>query len=78
MVASASKLSTLAWWADTTVGADLGVVDATTDQVYAAIDWLAARQDAIEAKLARRHLATANPRRMALFDLSSSWLKGTL
>ena len=36
-----------------------------------------ARQDAIEAGLARRHLAPgANPRRMALFDLSSSWLEG--
>src|SRR2546422_3230004 len=42
------------------------------------MDWLAARQDAIEAKLAARHLAPgANPERMALFDLSSSWLEGT-
>ena len=48
------------------------------DEVYAAMDWLAARQDAIEARLARRHLAIeANPQRMALFDLSSSWLEGT-
>jgi hypothetical protein len=32
----------------------------------------------IERKLARRHLAPeANPRRMALFDLSSSWLEGS-
>ena len=36
------------------------------------------RQDAIEAGLARRHLAPEpNPARMALFDLSSSWLEGT-
>src|SRR5947209_15989073 len=42
------------------------------------MDWLAARQDAIERKLARRHLAPdANPARMALFDLSSSWLEGS-
>ena len=35
------------------------------------MDWLGHRQDAIEAKLARRHLAPeANPSRMALFDLS--------
>jgi transposase len=41
------------------------------------MDWLAARQDAIEAQLAARHLAPqANPGRMALFDLSSSWLEG--
>jgi len=73
----ASKLSTLTWWADTTLGPDLGVDGASTDQVYAAMDWLEARQDAIEAKLARRHLAPqANPSRMALFDLSSSWLEG--
>ena len=73
-----SKLSTLTWWADTTLGADLGVADASTDDICAAMDWLAGRQDAIEAGLARRHLAPdANPARMALFDLSSSWLEGS-
>src|SRR6266536_2703215 len=72
-----SKLSTLTWWPDVTLGADLGVDGATTDEVYAAMDWLAARQETIEARLARRHLApAANPQRMALFDLSSSWLEG--
>ena len=77
VVAPGSKLSTLAWWGDVTLGADLGLEDATTDEAYAAMDWLEARQDAIEGKLARRHLApAANPRRMALFDLSSSWLEG--
>jgi Transposase DDE domain len=77
VVAPGSKLSTLTWWNDVTLGPDLGVADATTDQVYAAMDWLEARQDAIEAKLARRHLApAANPQRMALLDLSSSWLEG--
>ena len=77
VVAPASKLSTLAWWADTTLGADLDVAGASTDGIYAAMDWLAGRQDAIEAKLAARHLAPeANPPRMALFDLSSSWLEG--
>jgi hypothetical protein len=73
-----SKLSTIAWWGDVTLGPDLGIQDATTDEAYAAMDWLQARQDAIEQKLARRHLApAANPSRMALFDLSSSWLEGT-
>jgi hypothetical protein len=73
-----SKLSTLAWWDDVTLGADLGIAGATTGEAYAAMDWLEARQDAIERKLARRHLApAANPRRMALFDLSSSWLEGS-
>ena len=73
-----SKLSTLAWWGDVTLGADLGIGDATTDEIYAAMDWLQSRQDAIETRLARRHLApAANPQRMALFDLSSSWLEGS-
>jgi hypothetical protein len=78
VVAPASKLSTLTWWADTTLGADLGVDGASTDDIYAAMDWLVHRQDDIEAGLARRHLAPdADPARMALFDLSSSWLEGS-
>ena len=78
VVSPASKLSTLTWWADTTLGADLGVAGASTDDIYAAMDWLAGRQDAVEAELARRHLAPEpNPARMALFDLSSSWLEGS-
>src|SRR6266704_5900455 len=78
VVKPGSKLSTLTWWGDTTLGADLGVAGATADDIYAAMDWLEDRQDAIEAELARRHLApAANPARMALFDLSSSWLEGS-
>jgi len=78
VVQPASKLSTLTWWAGVTLGADLGVADASTDDIYAAMDWLEHRQDAIEAELARRHLAPQpNPSRMALFDLSSSWLEGS-
>src|SRR5215469_7684239 len=73
-----SKLSTIAWWRDVTLGPDLGVEDATTDDAYAAMGWLQARQELIEKKLARRHLAPEpNPSRMALFDLSSSWLEGS-
>jgi len=73
-----SKLSTIAWWQDVTLGTDLHIEDATTDEAYAAMDWLQARQETIEGKLARRHLAPGpNPRRMALFDLSSSWLEGS-
>jgi hypothetical protein len=73
-----SKLATLSAWADSTIGTDLNVAGASTDEVYAAMDWLLARQDDIEAKLALRHLsAAANPSTMALFDLSSSWMEGT-
>ena len=77
IVRPSSKLSTLTWWADTTLGADLAVAEASTDDIYAAMDWLEDRQDAIEAELARRHLGPEpNPARMALFDLSSSWMEG--
>src|SRR5450631_3556782 len=73
----ASKLATTGWWTGTTLADDLGVADASTDEVYAAMDWLAARQDTIETKLAGTHLAgAANPDRLALFDLSSSWVTG--
>jgi len=69
----ASKLSTQRWWNDTTLGVDLGVCDASSDEVYAAMDWLGKRQDDIEAALAKRHLADGAT---AMFDLSSSWLEG--
>ena len=52
----ASKLSTAGWWDDVTLGGDLGVAGASTDDIYAAMDWLTARQDDIEKQLAARHL----------------------
>jgi hypothetical protein len=77
VVRPGTKLATARGWSDTTLGQDFGVGDASTDEVYAAMDWLLQRQDSIEATLAARHLAPAsNPSRMALFDLSSSWMTG--
>jgi hypothetical protein len=77
VVRPASKLDTRAWWPDTTLGADLGIADASTGEIYAAMDWLAGRQDSIERKLAAKHLGPqANPSKMALFDLSSTWMTG--
>ena len=77
VIRPASKLSTLAWWPDTTLGVDLGVTGACTDEAYAAMDWLAGRQDGIEKQLAARHLdPSVNPARIALFDLTSSWVTG--
>ena len=69
----ASKLATTRWWAGTTLAADLGVAGASTDEVYAAMDWLGTRQAGIEVALARRHL---EPGGMVLYDLSSSWMEG--
>jgi hypothetical protein len=73
-VAPRTKLATLAWWDDVTLGADLGIADVPRDRVYAAMDWLLARQDDIEAQLARRHLSAGG---IAMFDLSSSWVEGS-
>ena len=70
----ASKLATTRWWASTTLGPDLGVEGASTDDVYAAMDWLFSRQGDIEVALARRHLA---PGGRVLYDLSSSWVEGS-
>lgn len=69
-----SKLAATRWWADSTAGADLGIADASTDEVYAALDWLGGRKEPIEAALAARHL---HPGRRVLFDLSSSWMHGS-
>jgi DDE family transposase len=69
----ASKLSAISWWDDVTLGADLGVAGASADEVYAAMDWLASRQDGIEKQLAARHLREGG---IAMFDLSSSWVEG--
>jgi hypothetical protein len=70
-----SKLSTVQWWqeGDTTLGTDLGVADCSTDEVYAAMDWLVDQQKNIEAQLAKRHLCAGG---IAMFDLSSSWVEG--
>ena len=74
VVRPASKLATVDWWADVTLGHDLGVSNASTDEVYAAMDELLTRQDDIQAELARRHLSEGG---IAMFDLSSSWMEGT-
>ena len=71
------KLATLSWWKDTTLYEDLGLEEVSTDEAYAAMDWLYERQDAIERALARRHLSVSNnPSGRAYFDLSSPWMEG--
>ena len=69
-----SKLATTRWWHTTTLPSVLGVEDATEDELYAAMDWLLGRQEAIEAKLAHRHL---EPGGHVLYDLTSSYFEGT-
>ena len=77
LVSPASKLATardLA--ADTACSSlgrllQLGAVDEV--ELYRALDWLGARQGAIETALARRHLKDGA---LVLYDVSSSWLEG--
>ena len=69
----ASKLGMTQAWADTTLADDLGIAGAHEDELYAAMDWLLARQDKIEKRLAKRHLKSGG---LVLFDLTSSWFEG--
>jgi len=68
-----SKLATTRAWADTTLATELGVQDADEHAVYHAMDWLVARQERIEGKLAARHLREGS---RVMFDLSSTYVEG--
>ena len=70
---TASKLGMPRAWADTTLADELGIADADEDALYAAMDWLVERQEAIEKRLARRHLKAGG---LVLFDLTSSYFEG--
>jgi hypothetical protein len=74
IVAPHTKLATTRWWQSRTLADELGVADADEDDLYHAMDWLLARQDAIEGKLAARHLASGG---LALYDLTSSYFEGS-
>jgi transposase len=74
IIAPHTKLATTRWWHTSTLAEDLGVADATEDDLYRAMDWLLERQPAIEKKLAARHL---DENSLVLYDLSSSYFEGT-
>ena len=67
------KLATTRWWHTSTLAEDFGVTDADEDDLYAAMDWLLERQDAVQKKLATRHLRRDA---LVLYDLSSSYFEG--
>jgi len=73
IVAPHTKLATTRWWQTRTLADDLGIASADEDDLYAAMDWLLERQDAIERKLAARHLKSGG---LVLYDLSSSYFEG--
>ncbi len=73
LLAPGSKLATTRRWRQSTLAATLGVADAGADELYGALDWLLARQERIERRLAARHL---EPGGLVLYDLSSSYVEG--
>ena len=73
ILAPQTKLATTRWWHTTTLAEDFGVQSASEDDLYAAMDWLLERQDAIQKKLAARHLDEGA---LVLYDLSSSYFEG--
>src|SRR5580658_1288533 len=68
-----SKLATTRAWHTTTLAEELGIAEATEDELYAAMDWLWARQERIEKKLAARHLREGG---LVLYDVTSSSYEG--
>ena len=59
--------------AATTLGQLLSLEDLDEHECYQAMDWLLERQESIQKKLAKKHLADGDP---VLFDLSSSYFEG--
>ena len=74
IVGPAPKLATTRAWHTSTLAEEFGVAEADEDDLYAAMDWLLARQDTIQKKLASRHLSEGG---LVLYDLSSSYFEGT-
>src|SRR5947208_5073809 len=77
LISPASKLATARELAADTAGSSLGRLlelgAVEESELYRALDWLGARQAAIETALARRHLKDGA---LVLYDVSSSWLEG--
>jgi transposase len=59
--------------ASSSLGEALGLGEIADDELYTALDWLLARQAAIETALAKRHLQNGT---LVLYDVSSSYMEG--
>ena len=57
----------------TSLGDVLGVSDADENDLYAAMDWLLARQERIEEALGKRHLCDGT---LVLYDVTSTYFEG--
>ena len=68
-----SKLANTRWWKITTLPSILDLDCVDEEGLYEAMDWLLARQETIEKRLAERHLAAGG---LVLYDLTSSYFEG--
>jgi hypothetical protein len=77
LLAPGSKLATARALAaptrTSTLSAELKLPAVDEDDLYAALDWLLARQGAIEQALARRHLQAGQ---LVLYDVTSTYFEG--
>jgi transposase len=73
LIHPASKLSCVTTLNSTTLGEELHIQEADENELYEAMDWLCARQQRIENKLAAKHLSNGG---FALYDVSSSYYEG--
>ncbi len=73
LIHPSSKLAVTRLWHTTTLAEELSVGDADEDELYHALDWLYARQELIEKKLANRHLTEGS---LVLYDVTSSYYEG--
>lgn len=72
-----SRLSSVRWAQQHAVNDVLGLDGFDEDDLYAALDWLAAQQEAIEQKLFRAYVKKAGqPPVIVLYDVTSSYLEG--
>jgi transposase len=73
LIHPSSKLATTRLWHTTTLAEELAVTDADEHELYGALDWLLAREERIEKKLAGRHLENGS---LVLYDVTSSYYEG--
>jgi transposase len=73
VLAPGSKLACTRQLSQSTLAEELVLGEVDSDELYAALDWLLQRQERIEARLARRHLAEGT---LVLYDVSSSYFEG--
>src|SRR5207244_4092529 len=73
VLAAGSKLAMSRAFSQSTLASELSIEAADEDELYAALDWLLARQARIEQALARRHLTDGD---LVLYDVTSTYFEG--